>query len=198
MCKILNSYNKVSQRKNVIKNIIRENMYIILYLWEKKSTSKWTHVVQTHVVQWSVVLSCSEASSRRSLGIWLWGGVSIFRHSSGFGEPQYSVPERHISSFPFIHLSSILSVLTFPNPECKLPCSGDSDSHPKQDVLCFRLCNIGGVSLLWIASGSEWEHLEGVVVEDTGSRFAKFYTPTLSYQFETDGKSRLNHWVAFS
>lgn len=180
MCKILNSYNKVSQRKeNVIKNIIRENTYIILYLWEKKSISKWTHVVQT---QQSVVLFCSEASSKRSLGIWHWGGVSfIFRHSSGFGEPQYSVPERHISSFPCIHLSSILSVLTFPNPECKLPCSGDSDSHPKQDVLCSCVCVIGRVSFLWIASGSEWEHLAGVVVEDTGSRFAKFYTPALSY-----------------
>lgn len=41
----------------------------------------------------------------------------------------------------------------------EIPCSGDADSHPRQDVLCFCMFVflISGVLFMWLASGPELE-----------------------------------------
>lgn len=79
--------------------------------------SEWTHAAQTHVVQESASLS-SRAAVKPLPG-------EALESDSGAGSLSFSGIaldlESHIS-FPFIHLPPILSVLTFPNPERKLPC----------------------------------------------------------------------------
>lgn len=116
---ILNSYNKVSQGKDsVIKHIIRTRKFIYTVVFiKKKSMSEWTHAAQTHVVQESAALS-SRAAVKPLPG-------EALESDSGAGSLSCSGIaldlESHIS-FPFIHLPSLLSVLTFPNPERKLPC----------------------------------------------------------------------------
>lgn len=51
---ILNSYNKVSWKKENIKKVIRENTFMT-FIEKKKSTYKGTHAAETCAVQGSTI-----------------------------------------------------------------------------------------------------------------------------------------------
>ena len=82
-------------------------------------------------------------------------------------ERRYRVLESHISLFPFIHLSSILSILVFPNPECKLPVL-EMQIPTQSKVFCAFGClpHVGRI----IPVNSQWFRVRGPGEWGTGNR----------------------------
>lgn len=117
--------------------------------------SKCTHAVQTHVVQESATLS-SRSAVKPLLG-------EALEAESGAGSLSFSGTaldlESHISFFPFIHLPSILSVLTFPIQSASSPLQRCRFPPKARCPVLLRVCLMLGVLFLWVASGSVWEGL---------------------------------------